>query len=37
MQLDRAPAFQIQMIEPVDGFPCRLFVERRFEYSKRLI
>jgi hypothetical protein len=25
------------MIEPVDAFPCRLFVERRFEYSKRLI
>ena len=36
MQFDGPPAFQIQLIEPVDGLPSSLFVERCLEHGKRL-
>ena len=36
MQLDGAPAFQIQMIEPVDALSRSLFVECSLEHGKRL-
>ena len=36
MYLHGAPALLVQTIEPVDGLPSSLFIERRLEHGKRL-